>query len=167
MAVATFDTLKFANTLKATGLPENQAEALATAFADLVQVNFKDLVTKEEYDRGVKEIRTDIERFGKELRAEIDRVSKELRAEIDRVSKELRAEIDRVAKEDKDNLDNAVRDIKRDQSDLRIEFKHEIQASQAKHQADLLLLKWMVGVTMTGVVTLIGLFARMLFTMPR
>src|ERR1700722_4667496 len=135
MAVATFDTLKLANTLKATGLPDQQAEALATAFADLVQVNFKELATKDEYERGVKE----------------------LRGEIDRASNELHAKIDKVAKEAKDDREKDVKELKRDIADLRTEFKHDMQTMQSKHQADILLLKWMVGVTITGIVTILGL----------
>jgi hypothetical protein len=134
MAVATFDTLKFANTLKATGLPDKQAEALAAAFADLVQVNFKELATKDEYERGVKE---------------------------------LHAKIEKVAKEAKNDLEQAVKELKRDNADLRTEFKHEMQAMQARHQADILLLKWMVGVSITGVVAILGLLARMMFMLPR
>jgi hypothetical protein len=145
MAVATFDTLKFANTLKATGLPDKQAEALATAFADLVQVNFKELATKEE----------------------LDRVAKELHAKIDNVAKELHAKIDREAKEAKESLDLAVKELKRDTADLRIELKHEMQTMQARHQADILLLKWMGGVLITGVVAVLGLLARMMFMLPR
>jgi len=34
MAIVTFDTLKFVRTLKAAGIPENQAEALSEAFRD-------------------------------------------------------------------------------------------------------------------------------------
>ena len=48
MAVTTFDTLKFANTLKAAGVPDKQAEAQAMAFTEVVQANLKDLVTKDD-----------------------------------------------------------------------------------------------------------------------
>jgi len=53
MAVVTFDTLKFANTLKAAGVPEKQAEAQASAFAEVMHVNFKELVTKDDLERGL------------------------------------------------------------------------------------------------------------------
>ena len=42
MAVATFDTLKFANTLKAAGVPPQQAEAEAQAFSEVLQLNLKE-----------------------------------------------------------------------------------------------------------------------------
>jgi len=174
MAVATFDTLKFANTLKAAGVPDKQAEAQAVAFAEVIQINFRDLATKEDVAL---------------IRADIDRVAKELRAEIDRIAKELRAEIGRVGGAGKDDLDRAVVGLKRDIADLRAElkhdiaelrtelkheiaelrkeFKHELQTMQAKNQADMLLLKWMFGATFSGLVAVIGLLARFLLTQPR
>jgi DNA anti-recombination protein RmuC len=142
--------------LKATGLPDKQAEALAAAFADLVQVNFKELATKEEYDRGVKE-----------LQGKIDRVATEFRAEINQIAKELDAKIDRIAKEAKDALEQAVKELKRVNADLRTELKHEMQTMQARHQADILLLKWMAGVSITGVAAIRGLIARIMFIFPR
>jgi hypothetical protein len=59
MAVATFDTRKFANTLKAAGVPEKQAEPHAVAFAEVLQVNLKELVTKEDLERAVAELKSD------------------------------------------------------------------------------------------------------------
>ena len=47
MTTITFDTLKFANTLKAAGVPPAQAEAEAVALSEVLEVNFKDLVSKE------------------------------------------------------------------------------------------------------------------------
>lgn len=45
MAAITFDTLKFANKLKSAGVPDKQAEA--EALSEALEVNFKELVTKE------------------------------------------------------------------------------------------------------------------------
>src|SRR5437867_3091474 len=56
MAVATFDTLKFANTLKAAGVPVKQAEAQASAFSEALQTNFKDLVTKDDLKKELNEL---------------------------------------------------------------------------------------------------------------
>ena len=47
MTTITFDTLKFANTLKAAGVPPAQAEAEAVALSEALEVNLKDLVSKE------------------------------------------------------------------------------------------------------------------------
>ena len=61
MAVATFDTLKFANTLKTAGVPSQQAEAQAVAFAEVIQINFKDLATKEDLTQTKTELKQEIE----------------------------------------------------------------------------------------------------------
>jgi hypothetical protein len=46
MATVTFDTLKFANRLKAAGVPEKQAEAEAEVLAEVLAVSLKELATK-------------------------------------------------------------------------------------------------------------------------
>jgi hypothetical protein len=50
MASLTFDTLKFAETLIAAGVPEAQAKAEATALSGVLEINLKDVVTKEYFD---------------------------------------------------------------------------------------------------------------------
>ncbi len=72
MALATFDTLKFANTLKAAGVPDKQAEAEAAVLADALAVNFKELVTKD-----------DLRETEQRLDARIDLVRTELTAKFD------------------------------------------------------------------------------------
>ena len=81
MAVATFDTLKFANTLKAAGVPEKQAEAQAVAFAEVVQVNFKELVTKDDLVKGLREVEQN-------LNAKIDNSASEIQVQIAHVKGE-------------------------------------------------------------------------------
>lgn len=89
MAVVTFDTLKFANTLKAAGVPEKQAEAQASAFAEVMHVNLKDLVTKDDLDRGLGDLKTEV------LRAVLD-LRSELSVQIDSSEKKLNAKIDNM-----------------------------------------------------------------------
>ncbi len=64
MTTITFDTLKFANKLKSAGVPEKQAEAEAEAISEVLEVNLKDLVTKEYLDAKFQQelapIRTDL-----------------------------------------------------------------------------------------------------------
>ena len=60
VTVASFDTLKYANTLKAAGVPDKQAEAQAAVLADALAVNFKDLVTKDELKQAVDLLRADM-----------------------------------------------------------------------------------------------------------
>jgi len=47
MTAITFNTLKFANKLKAAGVPAQQAEAEAEALSDVFEANLNELVTKE------------------------------------------------------------------------------------------------------------------------
>ncbi len=56
MAALTFDTLKFANKLKAAGVPPAQAEAEASAISEVLELNLKDLMTKEDLRSGLKEL---------------------------------------------------------------------------------------------------------------
>ena len=46
MSIVTFDTLKFVKTLEASGIENNQAEAIATAYRDAS--NDQELVTKKD-----------------------------------------------------------------------------------------------------------------------
>ncbi len=116
MAMATFDTLKFANTLKAAGVPDKQAEAQAVAFAEVIQLNLKDLVTKD-----------DLAATSKDMRHEMKEIEQRLAAKIDGVVTELKAE-------------------------------------NVSVRADMRILRWMIGATASGVVILIGMLARLLFS---
>lgn len=83
MAVATFDTLKFANTLKAAGVPPQQAEAQAVAFAEVIQLNFKELVTKDDLNRATDDLRKDLKADVKELKHELKEAEQRLAGRID------------------------------------------------------------------------------------
>jgi len=48
MSIVTFDTLKYANRLKAAGVPSAQAEAEAEALSEVLDTNLADLVTKKD-----------------------------------------------------------------------------------------------------------------------
>ncbi len=48
MSVTTFDTLKFAKTLKAAGFDEAKAEAISEAFKEAQQASLEDLATKSD-----------------------------------------------------------------------------------------------------------------------
>jgi G3E family GTPase len=89
MAAATFDTLKFANTPKAAGVPSQQAEAQAVAFAEIIQVNFKDLVTKDDLARAVEEIQRKLDKLRDELQIDV----RELRESLETQGRQLRAEM--------------------------------------------------------------------------
>ena len=54
MSVIAFDTLKYAKRLKGSGVPDKQAEA--EALAEVLEVNLKDLPTKEDLRRDLREL---------------------------------------------------------------------------------------------------------------
>ena len=67
MATITFDTLKFANTLKDAGVPPAQAEAEAVALSEVLEVNLKELVTKDDLKHEVELLRRDMRDMAQRL----------------------------------------------------------------------------------------------------
>lgn len=122
MAVATFDTLKFANTLKAAGVPPAQAEAEAQAFAEVIQVNLKELVTKDD------------------LKREVDDAKKELKQEITDARTEAKQDLKETEQRVNAKIDNGIADLK-------------VQMAQIK--GELVLVRWMLGVTISGIVAIL------------
>ncbi len=90
MAVATFDTLKFANTLKTAGVPSQQAEAQAVAFAEVIQINFKDLVTKDDLTQTKIELKQEILAAEERQGTRIEASEQRLNARIDLIGAELK-----------------------------------------------------------------------------
>jgi hypothetical protein len=68
MATITFDTLKFVEKLKASGVPEAQAkaeaEALVVAFSEAMD---SQLATRSDINRMERELRSDVNRLEREL----------------------------------------------------------------------------------------------------
>ena len=58
MTTITFDTLKFARTLKDAGIPDSQAEAFAVAFRDATS---EELVTRDYLNLRISDVETKIE----------------------------------------------------------------------------------------------------------
>jgi uncharacterized protein YdcH (DUF465 family) len=96
MAVATFDTLKFANTLKEAGVPPQQAEAQARAFAEVIQLNFKDLATKDDLAATAKDLKQEIAEVRKDLKQEIKDAEQRSAARTDAGVAELKVQIAQV-----------------------------------------------------------------------
>lgn len=58
MSAITFDTLKFARTLKDAGVPDDQAEAFANAFRDATS---EELVTRDYLNSRIADVETRVE----------------------------------------------------------------------------------------------------------
>ena len=61
MSTLTFNTLKFANRLKAAGVPANQAEAEADALSEVLEINLGELSTKEDLRHEIGDLRKDMD----------------------------------------------------------------------------------------------------------
>ena len=144
MSVATFDTLKFANTLKAAGVPEKQAEAQAVAFAEVIQINFKDQATKGDLAATAKDVRQELKDVEQRLTARIDVVEQSLTTKIKDVEQSLTAKIKDGEQGLTAKIDGSIAEVK-------------VQIAQVK--GELVLVRWMLGVLVGGVVAvLIRLF---------
>ena len=68
MSTITFDTLKYASTLKAGGVPSAPAEAEAVALSEVLEVNLQELMTKADLATALVPVRRDID----DLRRDMD-----------------------------------------------------------------------------------------------
>lgn len=87
MAIALFDTLKFAKRLKEAGVSSAHAEAEAEVLSEIFAVNFQELATKqdlqavkEELQHEIKDLRKDISGFRTEVDSKLEKL--ELRLTI-------------------------------------------------------------------------------------
>ena len=74
MTTLTFDTLKFANKLKAAGILPEHAEAEAEALAEILDINLKELATKQD----LVLVKKDLHEVELRLKAEIAETKSEL-----------------------------------------------------------------------------------------
>jgi len=89
MSMATFDTLKFANALKAAGVSDRQAEAEAVVLAEVFSINFREVATKEDLKRAVADVETKLHEVEQRLNAKSDLLRSEVYAKVDQAKAEL------------------------------------------------------------------------------
>ena len=130
MASATFDTLKFANALKAVGVPDKQAEAEASVLSEVFSINFREVATKEDLKRLVADIDGKLRELEQRLLAKIDQNKSELTAKIDQFRMELIGRIEQS---------NAKTEQFRSELNAKIDMNH------AKLSGDMILIRWMLG----------------------
>jgi len=150
MAVASFDTLKFARQLKQAGVPPEQAEAQADALAEALHTGIQDLATKAD----VKELKNEIQLLRQEVKQEFQTVRQELQV----VRLELKQEIQLVQQEAKSNFESLSRDL----ASSKVETKVNFEATTFRFQSNevvLAQLRWMIAVfgslIMAGVIRLL------------
>ncbi|MBW7925170.1 MAG: DUF1640 domain-containing protein [Burkholderiaceae bacterium] len=74
MSTATFDTLKFSETMRESGMPEAQAKALSQALLEVTS----ELPTRQDLRAAVEELRNELRSESQSLRAEIQQIEPRL-----------------------------------------------------------------------------------------
>ena len=82
MKAANFDSLTYANRLKAAGMDGGLAEVQASALTEVIQDHFNSLSTKQEVQQLSLDLRKEIQLQGQDLRNEIQLQVQDLRKEI-------------------------------------------------------------------------------------
>ncbi len=90
MSGPTFDTLKFAETLREAGIPESQAKAISMAVRGAHDT--AEITTKPDLRELASEVRTDMQTLRSEMQSDMQLLRADLRSDIQR----LDAKIDRL-----------------------------------------------------------------------
>ena len=93
MKAANFDSLTYANRLKAAGMDGGLAEVQASALTEVIQDHFHSLSTKQEVQQLSLDLRKEIQLQGQDLRKEIQLQGQDLRKEIQLQVQELRKDM--------------------------------------------------------------------------
>jgi len=139
MPVAAFDTLKYARSLRDAGLPLDQADAQAAALADALsntlQSSLQNLATRSD----VETLRQSLDTRINKLESRIDQVEAKLESKFDQVEAKMESKFDQV-------------EAKMDQIATKLDAR--ITQVDTSLRGELILLRWMVGATLTAVVTI-------------
>ncbi len=82
MKAANFDSLTYANRLKAAGMDGGLAEVQASALTEVIQDHFQSLSTKQEVQQLSLDLRKEIQLQGQELRKDMQLQGQELRKDM-------------------------------------------------------------------------------------
>ena len=82
MKVANFDSLTYANRLKAAGMDGGLAEVQASAMSEVIQDHFHSLSTKQEVQQLSLDLRKEIQLQGQELRKDMQLQGQDLRKDM-------------------------------------------------------------------------------------
>ena len=132
-----FDTLAFTRRLTDSGIDRQQSEAIAGAVHDAVRGS---VATQHDLDLARTQIGSHIEGTKQGLQLEIQQTRQELQLEIQQTKQELQLEIQQTRQE-------LQLEIQRTKQELRLEI-HSVRA-------DVLVLRWMTGAIVAGVLALV------------
>ena len=112
----TFDTLEFAERLKAGGFTEQQARAATEAFA---KATSQELATKADLDGLARTTRSDLEEFRRATRADLEEFRRVTKTDIDELRRSTEADFDALRRDVKADIDELRRSTKSDFDLLR------------------------------------------------
>ena len=82
MKAANFDSLTYANRLKAAGMDGGLAEVQASVMTEVIQDHFHTLSTKQELQQVGQDLRKEINLMGQDLRKEMNLMGQDLRKDM-------------------------------------------------------------------------------------
>ncbi len=165
MLSATFDTLKYYRRLEAGGFSRDQAEVAVEVQQEVIRESLeaytKELATKNDLNAVKQELRGDIAELRQEIHAvkqELKGDISELRQEIYAVKQELKGDIAELRQELKSDNANLKEELKNDNAKLKEELKSDnikLKDEIAAVKVDIAVLKWMMGMVISGVLALV------------
>ncbi len=93
MKAANFDSLTYANRLKAAGMDGGLAEVQASVMTEVIQDHFHNLSTKQEVQQLSLDLRKEMNLMGQDLRKEMNLMNQDLRKEIQLLRLEVQKDI--------------------------------------------------------------------------
>jgi DNA anti-recombination protein RmuC len=133
MAVATFDTLKYAKALRAAGVTEQEADAHVDALKELMQSQLGQLATKD-----------DLKHLAEQLRNEINEMKQGLSGD----NRETDQKLTTIIRETDQRLTNSLHETEQKLTNM-------IRESEQRIRGELTLLRWMVGSLGFGILAIL------------
>ena len=93
MKAANFDSLSYANRLKAAGMDGGLAEVQASVMTEVIQDHFHSLSTKQELQQLSLDLRKEMNLMGQDLRNEMNLMGQELRKDMQLQGQDLRKDM--------------------------------------------------------------------------
>ena len=147
-----FDTLKFAERLILSGVPEQQAKAQVEALVEVTQMNLDGLSTKHDLQETESRLQNDLRETEARLKLDITALQHDLRETEARLKLDITA-LQHYLRETEARLDAKIERV-HDKLDAKIDHFHEKLV--AEFNGKFKLLYWMFGVTMAGIGTLLA-----------
>jgi len=93
MKAANFDSLTYANRLKAAGMDGGLAEVQASVMTEVIQDHFHTLSTKQELQQVGQDLRKEMNLMGQDLRKEMNLMGQDLRKDMQLLKLEVQKDM--------------------------------------------------------------------------